>query len=358
MYTISKLKSKKILILIFRQINPSNSNAARSLNDEQNCINKRRVHINAQVTAIISSLEMFGNVTVIILLAITKGTSLLSLMHGMIVYAVLIPRTFLMNTSHNKNRIIEKGWKNIMINLIGKPNNRVRDISMDPKEKELAPKTKLKSKQFPRNHNEIFIVESSVDYSSESSKYHSSSEGTSHGIVLVEGTGPDRNHEKLDEQDSEEDTEDYEIMNKLILSMLTEVRDEVCYMSNFKQLITYIDYKEKGKTVSLYDLEYEFLTVCKERTQNIVKQRIKGKRMPNVTSSTLGGLPNKLDFDLNEDTVDASKANGGIEMKDITSKRSKILNELFVSLNKKQSYDSLINQLIDLEENFIHSQYL
>ena len=346
------------MISIFRQIDPSNNNAARSLNDAQNSINKRRVHINAQVTAMISCLEMFGNVTVIILLAITKGTSLLSLMHGMIFYAVLIPRTFLMNTSHNKDRIIEMGWKYIMINLIGKPNNRVQGISMDPREEELSPKTKLKKKQSTGNNNEIFIVESSIKLSSESSKDPSSSEGTSHGIVLVEETGPDRNQEKLDVQDSVEDTEDHEIMNQLILRMLTEVRDELCYISNFKQLITYIDYKERGKIVSLHDLEYEFLNICKEKNQNIAKQKNKGKRMSNVTSSTLCGLPNKLDIDLSEDTVDASKANCGIEMKDIVSKRSRILSELFVSLNKKESYDTLINQLIDLEENFIHSQHL
>ena len=194
----------------------------------------------------ISCLEMFGNVTVIILLAVTKGTSLLSLMHGMIFYAVLIPRTFLMNTSHNKNRIIEMGWKYIMINLVGKPNNRVRGISMDPKEKELSPNTKRKSKRFPGNHNEIFIVESSIDHSSESSKYLSS-EGMSHGIVLVEEANPNNDHEKLDEQDLEEDNEDYEIMNKLILSMLTEVRDEICYISNFKQLIRKVKILQRKK---------------------------------------------------------------------------------------------------------------
>ena len=78
----------------------------------------RKVQINAQVTAIISGLEVFGNVTIIILLAVTKGTSLLSLIHSMVFYAILIPRLFLMNTSHNKNRVVEKGWINIMKNLI------------------------------------------------------------------------------------------------------------------------------------------------------------------------------------------------------------------------------------------------
>ena len=37
----------------------------------------------------------------------------------MILYLILLPRAFLMNTSHNKSRIIEHGWENILRNTLG-----------------------------------------------------------------------------------------------------------------------------------------------------------------------------------------------------------------------------------------------
>ena len=38
---------------------------------------------------------------------------------------ILLPYAFLMNTSHNKNRIVEYGWINVFKNLITKVTNSV-----------------------------------------------------------------------------------------------------------------------------------------------------------------------------------------------------------------------------------------
>ena len=37
----------------------------------------------------------------------------------MITYLILLPSAFLMNTSHNKRRVIEHGWKNVLRNTFG-----------------------------------------------------------------------------------------------------------------------------------------------------------------------------------------------------------------------------------------------
>ena len=37
----------------------------------------------------------------------------------MITYLILLPCAFLMNTSHNKRRVIEHGWKNVLRNTFG-----------------------------------------------------------------------------------------------------------------------------------------------------------------------------------------------------------------------------------------------
>ena len=41
------------------------------------------------------------------------------IINGMLIYMILLPRAFLMNTSHNKRRIIERGWKNCLRNTLG-----------------------------------------------------------------------------------------------------------------------------------------------------------------------------------------------------------------------------------------------
>ena len=37
----------------------------------------------------------------------------------MLLYFVILPYTFLMNTRYNKNRVVEEGWKNVLRNVIG-----------------------------------------------------------------------------------------------------------------------------------------------------------------------------------------------------------------------------------------------
>ena len=145
----------------------------------------------------ISSLEVFGNVTVVILLALTKGTTLLSLMHGMVFYAILIPRTFLMNTSHNKNRIVENGWKNVMKNVIGKPNTFIQDNEIVPNIEDIPLKRQRKRRNSSNKNVGIFTVQKSKDLTNASAI----KQGPSHGKVHSARYKPRRNTESLDVQE-------------------------------------------------------------------------------------------------------------------------------------------------------------
>ena len=64
-------------------------------------------------------LELLGNVTVLVLIVIFKASTLPTVIHSIICYSILLPHAFIMNTSHNKNRVIEYGWKNVLRNLVG-----------------------------------------------------------------------------------------------------------------------------------------------------------------------------------------------------------------------------------------------
>ena len=294
----------------------------------------------------ISALELFGNVTVIILLAVAKGTSLLSLIHGMILYAVLIPRTFLMNTSHNKNRIVDKGWKNIIKNLTGKTSNRIQD-STTPHSSGFDHCKKSEQKKCAVKDMKIFTLEGAVDKDSKYSNKMLLKEGTSHGIVQSGNNKPQMNYDNLDVEDFEEEDDENEIINKLLLRMLSEITNEILYMSSFKKLITYIDYKQKGKVINNDDLEYEFSSDFNQ-TENTPIETLNRKKSLEFTTCQTYLEINPKEFDLNKRSCCENCYD-----KDKVTRRTNLLSKIFISLDKKQNYDILIEQLIDLEESFI-----
>ena len=83
-------------------------------------MNMKRYKVNSQVTALICILEMVGAITFSIHRSFT-GPTIDTLLHSQFTYFILMPYVFLMNTSHNKNRIVEHGWKNVLRNMIGIP---------------------------------------------------------------------------------------------------------------------------------------------------------------------------------------------------------------------------------------------
>ena len=95
------------------------------VSQDADAINQRKILVNAQVKAMISLLELSSNIGYVIIISFTIKTSFATLVHFMFLYMVLLPYAFLMNTSHNKNRIVEYGWRNVFSNLIMKINNSV-----------------------------------------------------------------------------------------------------------------------------------------------------------------------------------------------------------------------------------------
>ena len=81
----------------------------------------RRVLVNAQVTAMISFIEcvvFFGHVLGVSIAGRTNPeVVIIVLMMYLVLYGVIAPYSFLMNSSHNKNRIVEHGWINVVKNM-------------------------------------------------------------------------------------------------------------------------------------------------------------------------------------------------------------------------------------------------
>ena len=79
----------------------------------------KKIMVNAQVTSIISILELSSMVLYAVIIKLNKGTSFFSLIYAMAVYDVMLPYAFLMNTSHNKTRVVSLGWTNVILNILG-----------------------------------------------------------------------------------------------------------------------------------------------------------------------------------------------------------------------------------------------
>ena len=92
------------LFYYFSKIDPSeNKFAAKSLSERFRNRNMRRVKVNAQVTSVITLLEAVGNcVSVIfIFISVTRLGGHGALAQTIVLYFVILPYAFLMNTKHN-----------------------------------------------------------------------------------------------------------------------------------------------------------------------------------------------------------------------------------------------------------------
>jgi len=78
----------------------------------------KKLHVNAQVTASICLTEFSFGFVFILISYFTNANKLVRLWLIDVLYMLILPHLFLMNTAHNKDRVLELGWKNIFLNLL------------------------------------------------------------------------------------------------------------------------------------------------------------------------------------------------------------------------------------------------
>ena len=105
----------------FSKVDPSsNVIVAESLCASVNKENVRRMKVNAQVTAVTSVIEVLGNILQwVIWIFVTKFAGYGTLIQSILLYFIILPYVFLMNTRENKNRIVDEGWMTVVKNALG-----------------------------------------------------------------------------------------------------------------------------------------------------------------------------------------------------------------------------------------------
>ena len=95
------------------------NHAANSLAEEIQMRNIRKVAVNARIAAVLCLLEFLANFSVVFIWIIIVGSSSAGgLTNAITWYYVILPFTHLMNTSYNKDRVVDDGWKSVILNAV------------------------------------------------------------------------------------------------------------------------------------------------------------------------------------------------------------------------------------------------
>ena len=129
-FYLYQIIERKLIFLHFRQVSPaSNKVVAESIGQAATNLNMRKILVNAQIKAMVCLIEAATNVTYITILStfFSARTGFGTYVVMVFLYMIILPYCFLMNTSHNKNRIVEHGWKNVFNNVLGRQQNSLDD---------------------------------------------------------------------------------------------------------------------------------------------------------------------------------------------------------------------------------------
>ena len=252
---------------------PSPENlAVKCLASHMQLRNVRKVKINANVTFFIWMLEWMANVTTILASYLALKLTFFP-EYALIWYYVVLPYTYLMNTSHNKRRVIDDGMATVLRNALRPPVDYFKQIIVrfysrihlnvvSPKGNEHVSKfvevetsSKIPEKHDKKNTSGVYVISNS-EYLSSFAKDNMPNvplecASTSNGITYIE-EGIKRNF--LSRQSSESslvnDNGVFQVESRIsfgkeILSYMTKnVSIEEVYLHYFVQII---DFEEKFK---------------------------------------------------------------------------------------------------------------
>ena len=362
-------------------MDPSTNRASKLLSDNANKINRKKVRINAQVTAIISVLEIvFQMTSVMIVGLVTRANTAGTIIIGLSVYFILLPRAFLMNTSHNKNRIVEYGWKNVFMNFLGIANKQSK-VTHETKSKTAGNKferisisKELKIEDVESiemsSTSKLGIQEANLDLVSPGPSNISKSKKNDLSSISVGNDAPSTSKQSNDNRDvhkmrtlevNQSMVQDAKrrLVNKQIYHMKNSLDDEKKYIFYFRQLISIQEDTKNGKHANNITLESYFSNEkhynAKIRKKFTGKQSKTIKNPPRVSKQEIADVVNNVDETLSMTVLNDNFTKRMKERVKILTKFSNFSN--IIDENNRENYwkqfDLLLEEMIDMEESFI-----
>ena len=366
--------------------------------------NLKRMKVNAQITALTSFLEFVGTFTYIIHMKIATSTNFATLIHFQAIYMILVPHAFLKNTSDNKNRIIDQGWNNVFKNIIGRPTNSVEPINNNSSHNKINETPLVLSRQRKKSNNqnnEVFTI----------SKFRSSGPSNKISIDTLRLHIPfhdapscsktrepkNKDHSEVGTPNAPNNTRDDFIMNhslckkfcnkddsleeddfhtldvntlaqqnkkhaiaqKLISGMVECILQEEMYIGYFQKLVVFEHCCREGKILSEIDLQREFSYNGHDCSQKVITKNQKCKVNQSFPKSTNPQSNDEYQSNTKQDTInnsiqDKSRLEGELINRSLL--RREILGKLRHYRLRDELYDTLIDEIIDLEEIIAESK--
>ena len=355
---------------------------ANSLSSEVQARNVKLVKVNTRVTLVVWVLESIANICIAIFwVAIYGTTDFGTLTNSMIWYYLLISYTFLMNTSYNKGRIVDDGWKPVLLNSIVNPfkvtTSKDPDQSTSSQIKDTLENLCLSQKKSEKLY--ALSIKSLHDRSPSGSRITNQSKDlhvftiTKHELdvkledfevstnVPMPSQTPGRENPEIQEKAGKIQSfhnsatepgydNEYRLrMGEEILSrMLNEVNDESSYLHYFKQLIAFEKFlKDDKKNQSAKFVIISFYETSNPERQfkskhPFDKNKIGSKKDIKDTKYTLTRNSKRNQQPLNVNCV--------VDVLIRAQLRRDMLKHYKVHCKKEQRYNDFLNSIIEFED--------
>ena len=335
---------------------------AKCLSEETNRNDMRKILINAQVKAMISFFETISNIVYVIMVWLTVRTSFGTLFQIIALYLVFLPYAALMNTSHNKDRIIKNGWKSVFKNLLGgKKNTAILQTDKKLTTNDRVQPKFIQSRNGPVDHcvPQSFTTNLSSNVTDPNEVIGLSKHAwlcdepsTSNGQKAEKKASPHfSDTSSISTQQSNKNEEN--VTQTLILNMVENINEEGIYIKYFKNLVTH---KYGGKNEckpSTFSLEVNALPHCVLDDEWLYKNtKGKGKHLkkrPRLDSRQLEIVMNVKELD----ELRNQQINLFGSKDDRIRMRGNLLDQIVDCDEQDEIYDSLLDKLINLEESFV-----
>ena len=298
-------------------------------------------------------IEFVGGVTFLVHLLFFNSpqNAFSTLLHSMINKFFIMPYAFLMNTSHNKERILEHGWKNVLRNMIkcGSSRSSVDIIENNAKR---SKKNQINPEDGATNSetNNIFTISSSEIQTSSAINDSSITGEPSHS----KGRFDDSNSRPTCHRDIElllldiekhNETEPFETLSvRQLDNMLKCLNNESEYIRSFETLLRIIDCNRNGKISLKIDVERDLSSGCLVHKESIKGKSKNDRKRPTISNDQYSIDKRKLPI-----TIFIDETKRIIRME----KRREIIRKLQFAKDNDR-FDYYLNLLIDLEESFVN----
>ena len=310
----------------------------------------------------VSFLEASSNIGYVVIRAVIVRGNFTTLLQMVMLYMIILPYAFLMNTSDNKNRVIEHGWKNIVMNVIGRSNHSSvaplngnlgnltisKNLNRGKKprpyqESKVQPLSNNASKQNVKQIDETFQSQGNMKEKLEPTE--EPNQGTSGCSALILNANTLKRNDKKQA-----------LALRLIQKMNDEKNDEEKYIKYFKRLLSYEESRNEKTSIEIDEQEYEIFDLPNDSVKAIPKNaKYKNDETKTLSKTTKSKsqIPVSTEDDKKYENLRYNNKDKFVHQdKDKMLMRTEIIDKLSSCYKKDAHYDLLINQLIDQEESF------